>query len=177
MDGAKRRQLDYRDVVAIVGPAIEKGFSRANNLAAWGESGLVPFCERPLYADHIQATKGKVVKKNTLNYDVLQWDRPIHPQMMHQIGRGNRLTTGKIYGRPMTDEMNVRLFEGLEKEKAVVTNGQAATARRKSKAPLTGDDVLIQLWEKQKEGEVKLKLEHAQERQRNGVATDRKSVV
>jgi hypothetical protein len=131
----------------------------------------VPFCEKPLHADHIQATKGKVVKKNTLNYDVLQWDKPLHPQMMHQIGRGNRLTTGKIYGRPMTDEMNVRLFEGLEKEKTIATEGKAATARKKAKAPLDGDDALIQRWEKQKVEETRLKLEHAQEREKKGLAT------
>ena len=171
MDGEKRRQLDYRDVVAIIGPAIERGFSRSNNLAAWEESGLVPFCEKPLCADHTQATKGKVVKKNTLNYDVLQWDKPLHPQMMHQIGRGNRLTTGKICGRPMTDEMNVRLFEELEKEKTIATEGKAATARKKAKAPLDGDDALVQRWEKQKVEETRLKLEHAQEREKKGLAT------
>ena len=171
MDGQKRRPLDYRDVVAIIGPAIQRGFSRSNNLAAWEESGLVPFSEKPLYADHIQATKGKVVKKNTLNYDVLQWDKPLHPQMMEQIGRGNRLTTGKICGRPMTDEMNVRLFEELEKEKRVATEGKAATARKKAKAPLPGDDALILRWEEQKVEEARVKLEHAQERQRKGIAT------
>ena len=85
MDGEKRRQLDYRDVVAIIGPAIERGFSRSNNLAAWEESGLAPFCEKPLCADHTQATKGKVVKKNTPNYDVLQWDKPLHPQLAVEI--------------------------------------------------------------------------------------------
>ena len=171
MDNDKRRPLDCKDMIAIIGPAIERGFSRANNLAAWEESGLVPFGEKPLYAEHIQATKGKTVKKNTLNYDVLEWDKPIHPQMMQQIGRGNRLTTGKICGVPMTDEANVRLFEGLEKEKNVASKGQAAAARLKAKKALPGDLDLIRNWEHQKMEEAKVKLVHARERQTNGVAT------
>ena len=144
--GQKRRALDYRGIVAVIviGPAIEKGFSRNNNVSAWEESGLVPFCERPLFADHIQATKGKTVKKNTLNYDVLDWSKPVHLQMMEQIGKGARLASGKIYGRPMTDEENVKLFEGLEKEKAVAACGSAALARQKAKKPMPGDDGLLE---------------------------------
>jgi hypothetical protein len=80
----------------LVGPAIEKGFSRNSNISAWEESGLGPFCETPFFADHIQATKGKSAKKSTLNYDVLDWSSPVHPQMMEQIGKGQQLTTGKI---------------------------------------------------------------------------------
>ena len=94
-----------------------------------GESGLVPFCEKPLFADHIQATKGKSVKKNTLNYGVLDWSKPVHPQMMEQTGKRQRLTIGKNYGKPMTDEENVKSFEGPEKEKAVAACGSAAIAR------------------------------------------------
>jgi hypothetical protein len=47
--------------------------------------------------------------------------------MTHRISRGKRLATGKICGRPMTDEMNVRLFEELEKEKTIATEGKAAS--------------------------------------------------
>ena len=57
-----------------------------------------------------QATKGKTVKKNTLNYEVLDYTKPVHPQMMEQIGRGNRLTSGKFCGQPATAEGNVRFF-------------------------------------------------------------------
>ena len=48
MDNDKRRPLDCKGTIAIIGPAIERGFSRAKNLAAWEESGLVPFGEKPL---------------------------------------------------------------------------------------------------------------------------------
>jgi len=71
----------------------------------------------------------------------------------------------------MTDEMNVRLFEALEKEKSVATEGAAATRRKKAKTPLAGDDALILRWENQKVEEARLKLEHAQERERKGIAT------
>jgi hypothetical protein len=171
LNSEKRRALDYRDIVAVVGPAIEKGFSRPNNLAAWEESGLCPFGEKPLFADHIQATKGKTVKKNTLNYDVLDWSKPVHPQMMEQIGKGNRLTSGKICGKPMTDEENVKLFEGLEKEKAVAANGSAALARQKAKKPIPGDDDLLKAWEDQKMEEAKVKLKFARAREVRGEAT------
>ena len=135
------------------------------------ESGLVPFCEKPLFADHIQATKGKTVKKNTLNYDVLDWSKPVHPQMMEQIGKGARLTSGKICGKPMTDEENVKLFEGLEKEKTVAADGSAALARQKAKKPTPGDDDLLLAWEDQKLEEAKVELKFARAREAKGEST------
>ena len=72
---------------------------------------------------------------------------PVHPQIMEQIGKGNRLTSGKICGKPITDEENVKLFEALEKEKATAANGSAALARRKANKPLPGDDELLKVWE------------------------------
>jgi hypothetical protein len=56
MDSKCRRDLDYRDVVAMLGPAILRGFSRPNNLSAWEGSGLVPFGEKPLFASHMQVS-------------------------------------------------------------------------------------------------------------------------
>ena len=166
----KRRALDYRDTIAIIGPAIQKGFTRNVNLSAWAESGLCPFTEMPKYADHTQATKGKSVKKNTLNYEVLEWDKPIHPQMMHQIGRGNRLTTGKVAGQPMTDEANVKMFEALDKEKDIIAKGRAANARKKK--PLPGDDLLLKAWEDYKSEEMQVKLKYAEQRIKDGKGTD-----
>ena len=74
-------------------------------------------------------------------------------------------------GVPMTDEANVRLFEGLEKEKNVASKGQAAAARLKAKKALPGDLNLMRNWEHQKMEEAKVKLACARERQTNGVAT------
>jgi hypothetical protein len=163
--------LDCRDVVGVVGPAIEKGFTRSNNLSAWQESGLCRFGETPKYAAHIQATKGKTVKKNTINYEVLEWGKPIHPQMMNQIGKGNRLTSGKVCGVPMTDENNLKLFEALDEEKITITKGKAAVARAKKKKALPGDDLLIAAHEKLKLETMKVKLGYAQARQLAGTST------
>ena len=139
-----RRALDCKDVIGIIGPAIMRGFSRSNSISAWEESGLCPFGEKPKFQGHIQATKGKAVKKNTLNYDVLDYNKHIHPQMMNQIGKGNRLTTGKVCGVPMTDESNVTFFEALaEREKLIAVAGKAALQRQKDKKPIDGDDGLI----------------------------------
>jgi hypothetical protein len=74
-------------VIAVVGPGIEKGFSRAMEIAIWAESGLCRFSMKPLFADHIQATKGKIVKKNTFNYAALQYGNPIAVQVQQQMGR------------------------------------------------------------------------------------------
>jgi hypothetical protein len=146
MNPEKRRPLDCRDVIAVVGPAIEKGFSRANIISSWSEAGLCPFNEKAKYQPHIQATKGKSVKKNTLNYDALDHSKPMHPQLMEQIGKGNRLTTGKICGIPLTDKQNLLLFEALNREKAIVARGKAAQERKKTKKARLGDDELIQNW-------------------------------
>ena len=135
--------MDCKDVIGIIGPAIMRGFSRSNSISAWEEPGLCPFGGKPKFQDHIQATKGKVVKKNTLNYDVLDYNKPIHPQMMNQIGKGNRLTTGKVCGVPMTGESNVTFFEALEREKLIAVAGKAALQRQKDKKPIDGDDGLI----------------------------------
>ena len=138
-----------------------------------GGTRPLPFLREAFYlfADHIQATKGKSVKKNTLNYDVLDWSKPVHPQMMEQIGKGQRLTTGKICGKPMTEEENVKLFEGLEKEKAVAACGSAALARQKAKKPMPGDDGLLKAWEDQKIEEAKVKLKFARAREAKGEST------
>jgi hypothetical protein len=79
VDGEKRRQLDYRDVAAIIGPAIERGFSRPNNLAAWKEEpGPVPFCEKPLqytacrsHTGHQKKKLPKQTRPNTARYDAM----------------------------------------------------------------------------------------------------------
>jgi hypothetical protein len=139
-------------------------------------SGLCPFNEKPKYQPHIQATKGKSVKKNTLNYDALGHSKPMHPQLMEQIGKGNRLTTGKICGIPLTDEHNLLLFEALDREKAIVARGKAAQERKKAKKSRLGDDELIQNWADYKMEEMKLKVAAARERESRGVITlaDRK---
>lgn len=116
-----------------------------------------------------QATKGKTVKKNTLNYEVLDYTKPAHPQMMEQIGRGNRLTSGKFCGQPATAEENVRFFEALEKEKEVEVTGKAAQKRKKN--PLAGDAALIEAYETQKRGEMIVKLKFARARELKGEAT------
>jgi hypothetical protein len=94
--------------------------------------------------------------------------------MMEQIGKGQRLTTGKICGKPMTDEENAKLFEGLEKEKAVAAYGPAALARQKAKKPMPGDDGLLKAWEDQKIEEAKVKFARAREAKGESTAADEK---
>ena len=129
---------------------------------------LCPFSEKPKFQSHIQATKGRVVKKNTLNYDALDYSKPVHPQFQQQIGRGNRLTTGKICCIPLTHSDNIKLFEALDKEKITLSEGKAATARKKKGKPSPGDDKLIEVYQNYLREEAKVKLEHARSRQEKG---------
>jgi len=167
-----QRPLDARDMVAIVAPAIERGFTRANNMAAWSEAGLSPFSEAPKFQPHIQATKSrKVVKKNTLNYEALDYNKPIHPQFQEQIGKGNRLTVGKICGVPLTHEDNLKLFDALDREKLIESDGRAAEKRIKSGNPKPGDDEKAKAWEELKLESAKVKIPGAMQRQADGAAT------
>jgi len=120
-----------------------------------------------------------VVKKNTLNYEALDYDKPIHPQFQEQIGRGNRLAVGKICGRPLTHDDNLKLFAALDIEKATPENGKAAAARLKSAnmKPLPGDDIILEAYEKHKLEEAKVKLVHARAREAKGEATKADSAL
>jgi hypothetical protein len=71
----------------------------------------------------------------------------------------------------MTDEENVKLFEGPEKEKAVAAYGSAALAQQKAKKPMPGDDGLLKAWEDQKIEESKVKLKFARAREVKGEST------
>ena len=111
------RELDGRDVVAIMAPTMLKAQTAHHNLSAWRVRGLSPFTRQPLQQPHILATKGKDRPQRTLNFDKLDFSKPIHAQVREQLGKGVRLTSGFYSGKPYTHEGAIRMDAALEKEK------------------------------------------------------------
>ncbi len=68
----------------------------------------------------------------------------------------------------MTHSDNIKLFEALDKEKITLSEGKAATARKKKGKPSPGDDKLIEVYQNYLREEAKVKLEHARSRQEKG---------
>jgi hypothetical protein len=158
-------------MVAILAPAIEAGMSRKNNMKAYEEAGLYPFTRKPLMAPHIIATKGHTARKKTLNYDVIDYDKPVKAQVAYQLGPGGRMTTGKICDFPLTHENNIKLFEALDAEKELNMLGKAATKRVKAGKSVAGDLELAAKLEELKCGELVVKVKAAREREAAGTLT------
>jgi hypothetical protein len=160
----KRRPLDYRGMVAVLTPALQKGFTRENCFKSFAEAGLSPFTRLPLFASHILVTKGKTVKKNTPNYEKIKYGVAATKSVQALLGKGVRLTVGKICDKPLTHEDNIQLFEALGAEKDVKAKGKAARVRLSKKQPLPGDEGIIAAFDTLTHEEMKLEIELAQER-------------
>ena len=134
-------------------------------MAAYEEAGLHPFTRNPLMAAHIASSKGKTVKTRTLNYDAIDYDKPVKPQVACQLGPGGRMTTGKICDFPLTHENNIKLFEALDAEKKLKLDGAAARKRIKAGTAKEGDEDLAQQLSELEGGEFVAKLKAARERE------------
>ena len=145
--------------------------TRKNCMAAYEEAGLYPFTRKPLMAAHIACSKGKTVKTKTLNYDAIDYHKPVKPQVAHQLGPGGRMTTGKICDFPLTHENNIKLFEALDAEKQLKVDGAAARKRIKAGAVKEGDEDLAQKLTELESGEFVAKLKTAREREEAGTMT------
>jgi hypothetical protein len=167
----ERRPLDYRDMVAVLAPALQKGFTRENCFASFAESGLSPFTRRPLFSSHIMATKGKTVKKNTLNYENIKYGKAVTKSVQALLGKGVRLTVGKICDKPLTHEDNIKLFEGIDAERKLKSEAKAAKVRLKKKEALPDDEDLIKRAEDLEMEEMKIELQMATERVQKGEGT------
>ncbi len=166
-----RRPLDYRDMVSVLTPAIQKGFSRSNCYASFAEAGLSPFTRLPLKSSHILQTKGHSVKKQTLNYEAIQYGVAVTKSLQELLGKGVRLTTGKICNKPLTHEDNVKQFEALDEERALKAKGKAAKARMRAKKSEPGDeDIILKLDELEKQ-EFEIEYRMAKKREMEGVDT------
>jgi len=103
---------------------------------------------QPLRSTHILQTKGKTVKKNTINYEAIKYGKAVTKSIQQQLGKGVRLTVGKYCDKPITHEDNIRMFEELDKEKKLKEQAAAAIKRRKDKDdPVEGDEKLIEDYE------------------------------
>ena len=162
------RPLGYRGMVATLAPAIEKGMTRKNCMAAHEEVGLHPFTRKSIMTAHIASSKGKTVKTRALNYDAIDYDKPVKPQVAHQLGPGGRMTTGKICYFPLTHENNIKLFEALDAEKKLKLDGAAARKRVKAGTAKEGDEDLAQQLSELEGGEFVAKLKAAREREAAG---------
>jgi hypothetical protein len=158
-------------MVVVLAPAIEKALSRVNNMKAFEEAGLYPFTRKVLRSPHILATKGKTKKIPTLNYEALDYGKPVSPQVANLLGPGGRLTTGRICDLPLSHENNIKLFEALDSEKDLKLKGSAAKKRKKIGAPLPGDDMLLLEFEEYLKREFAVKLEGATRRKMKGKQT------
>ena len=112
-----QRNLGPEDAVAIVQKAILAGMSEKNIRKAWNEAGHVPFTRRPLHQEHIYSTKGATDKTKTIDYEKIDYSKPVRPQLREILGKGKRLTTGTVCGKLMTDPENVKLFSTIDLEK------------------------------------------------------------
>ena len=88
------RALNATDAVAVLAPAAEKAQTVTHNLAAWRVRGLSPFTRQPLEQPHILMTKGKSKPLKTLNFEALDYNKPVTPQVREKLGKGRRLTSG-----------------------------------------------------------------------------------
>jgi hypothetical protein len=166
-----RRPLDYRDMVAVLTPALQKGFSRENCLASFAEAGLSPFTRLPLLAPHIMCTKGKSTKFASLNYDKIKYGTACHKSVQALLGKGVRLTVGKICDKPLTHEDNIKLFEGIDADVKLKREGKAAKDRMKKRIAQDGDAEIVRKMEELLHEELKIEVELATGRVQKGAST------
>ena len=111
------------------------------------------------------------MKSSTLNYEALNYSKPIKPQLANLLGPGGRLTTGRICDYPLTHENNIRLFEAIDEENKLKEKANQAKKRAKAQSPLPGDKEILDQYAKIEEEGFLIRLEGAHNRTEAGNQT------
>jgi hypothetical protein len=81
------------------------------------------------HQDHIYVTKDKTVKTSCIDDSEIDYSKEVQPQLRDLLGKGNRITTGKVCNKLLTDDDNIALLEALDKEKGDKEEFKAAKDR------------------------------------------------